>query len=68
MVGYGNHTPVLKKSMERELTEKIHSIAYRPQKRNALYLPETTDIIRKVELEAAGNASLQKSLWGIQLC
>lgn len=51
MVGYGNHTPVLKKSMERELTEKIHSIAYRATKAECLDLPETTDIIRKVELE-----------------
>ena len=50
-VGYGNHTPVLKKSMERELTEKIHSIAYRATKAECLDLPETTDIIRKVELE-----------------
>jgi len=51
MVGYGNHTPVLKKSMERELTEKMHSIAYRATKAECLDLPETTDIIRKVELE-----------------
>ncbi len=51
MVGYGNHTPVLKKSMERELTERIHSIAYRATKAECLDLPETTDIIRKVELE-----------------
>jgi SNF2 family DNA or RNA helicase len=27
LVGYGNHTPVLKRSMEDELTRKIHSIA-----------------------------------------
>jgi SNF2 family DNA or RNA helicase len=51
MVGYGNHTPVLKKSMDRELTEKMHSIAYRATKAECLDLPETTDIIRKVELE-----------------
>ena len=51
MVGYGNHTPVLKKSMERELTERMHSIAYRATKAECLDLPETTDIIRKVELE-----------------
>lgn len=52
MVGYGNHTPVLKKSMEKELTEKLHSIAFRATKAECLDLPETTDIIRKVELES----------------
>ena len=33
------------------MTEKIHSIAYRATKAECLDLPETTDIIRKVELE-----------------
>ncbi|GAB6170835.1 hypothetical protein JCM15765_03130 [Paradesulfitobacterium aromaticivorans] len=51
MVGYGNHTPVLKKSMERELTERMHSIAYRATKAECLDLPDTTDIVRKIELE-----------------
>lgn len=51
LVGYGNHTPVLKKSMEPELTKRIHSIAYRATKAECLDLPETTDIIRKVDLE-----------------
>jgi len=51
MVGYGNHTPVLKRSMERDLTERMHSIAYRATKAECLDLPATTDIIRKVELE-----------------
>lgn len=51
MVGYGNHTPVLKKSMEPELKEKIHSIAFRATKSDCLDLPETTDIVRSVELE-----------------
>lgn len=51
MVGYGNHTPVLKRSMERDLTERMHSIAYRATKAECLDLPDTTDIIRKVELE-----------------
>lgn len=45
MVGYGNHTPVLKKSMEGELTEKLHSISYRATKAECLDLPETTDVI-----------------------
>lgn len=51
MVGYGNHTPVLKKSMEGELTEKLHSISYRATKAECLDLPETTDVIRQIELE-----------------
>ena len=51
MVGYGNHTPVLKKSMEPELTRKMHIIAFRATKAECLDLPDTTDIIRKVELE-----------------
>ena len=51
MVGYGNHTPVLKESMKDELVEKIHSIAFRATKVECLDLPETTDIIRYTELE-----------------
>jgi SNF2 family DNA or RNA helicase len=51
MVGYGNHTPLLKKSMEKDLTERMHSIAYRATKAECLDLPDTTDIVRKVELE-----------------
>ena len=50
MVGYGQHTPVLKESMKDELMEKIHSIAFRATKAECLDLPETTDIIRFVEL------------------
>ena len=53
MVGYGNHTPVLKKSMESELTEKLHSISYRATKAECLDLPETIDMIRQMELEPA---------------
>lgn len=51
MVGYGNHTPVLKKSMESELKEKLHSIAFRATKTECLDLPEITEIVRRVELE-----------------
>lgn len=51
MTGYGNHTPVLKKAMEPELTAKMHSIAIRATKAECLDLPETTDIIRRIELE-----------------
>jgi SNF2 family DNA or RNA helicase len=53
MVGYGNHTPVLKKSMEPELTRRLHSIAFRATKAECLDLPAVTDIIRTVELEPA---------------
>ena len=51
MVGYGSYTPVLKKWMERELTQRMHSIAYRATKAECLDLPDTTDIIRKINLE-----------------
>ena len=53
MVGYGNHTPVLKKSMEADLSARLHSIAYRAAKADCLDLPETTDVVRQVELEPA---------------
>jgi len=53
MVGYGNHTPRLKRTMEQELMERIHSIAFRATKAECLDLPETTDIIRYVELEVS---------------
>jgi len=51
MVGYGNHTPIMKASMAEELTRRIHSIAFRATKAECLDLPETTEIIRSVELE-----------------
>ncbi|KGP76671.1 helicase SNF2 [Desulfosporosinus sp. Tol-M] len=53
MVGYGNHTPMLKRSMEPELTAKLHSIAFRATKSECLDLPETIDVIRSVELESS---------------
>jgi len=53
MVGYGNHTPVLKRSMERELMKRLHSIAFRATKAECLDLPETTNIVRYVELESS---------------
>lgn len=53
MVGYGNHTPVLKKSREQELMERLHSIAFRATKAECLDLPETLDVIRHVDLEPA---------------
>jgi len=51
MKGYGNHTPVMKKSMESELTQKLHSISYRAKKESCLDLPEFTDVTIKVDLE-----------------
>ncbi len=51
MVGYGNHTPVLKSDMADELTRRIHSIAFRATKAECLDLPETTEIVLTVELE-----------------
>lgn len=51
MVGYGNHTPVLKESMKEELKNKIHSIAFVAKKSECLDLPETTEIVRKIEIE-----------------
>jgi len=53
MVGYGNHTPVLKRTMEQDLMKRLHSIAFRATKAECLDLPETTDIVRFVELEPA---------------
>jgi len=53
MVGYGNHTPVLKKSMADELMKRLHCIAFRATKAECLDLPEITDIVRTVELEPA---------------
>ena len=52
MVGYGSHTPVMKKSMEAEFTERLHSIAFRATKAECLDLPDTTDIVQRVELES----------------
>ena len=51
MTGYGLHTPVLKMNMAEELTQRIHSIAFRATKAECLDLPETTEIVRMVLLE-----------------
>lgn len=53
MVGYGNYTPVMKKSMEAEFTQRLHSITYRATKAECLDLPAFTDIVQRVELEPA---------------
>ena len=51
MTGYGLHVPVMKTSMAKELTRRIHSIAFRATKAECLDLPETTEIVRTVLLE-----------------
>ena len=51
MTGYGQHTPVMKDSMEKDFTKRLHSIAFRATKAECIDLPETTDIVRKVVLE-----------------
>ena len=53
MTGYGNHTPVMKRSMEPEFIERLHSIAFRATKAECLDLPDTTDIVQRVDLEPA---------------
>ena len=60
MVGYGQHTPVMKKSMEKEFTQRLHSIAFRATKAECLDLPETTDIVQRVDLEPAAMRMYQK--------
>lgn len=61
MTGYGQHTPVMKASMEEEFTRRMHSIAFRATKAECLDLPDTTDIVRKVDLEPAA-MKIYKSL------
>lgn len=51
MVGYGNYTPVMKKSMEPEFTKRLHSIAFRATKAECLDLPAFTDITQRIDLE-----------------
>ena len=51
MVGFGGYTPVMKRSMEGEFTERLHSIAFRATKAECLDLPEFTDIVQRVDLE-----------------
>jgi SNF2 family DNA or RNA helicase len=53
MIGYGAHTPVMKRSMEQEFTQRLHCIAFRATKADCLDLPDTVDIVRLVELEPA---------------
>ena len=53
MTGYGAHTPVMKRSMEQEFTQRLHCIAFRATKKDCLDLLDTVDIVRLVELEPA---------------
>ena len=61
MTGYGNHTPILKHSMEPEFMKLLHSIAFRATKAECLDLPETVDIVRHVDLEPSA-ARIYKDL------
>ena len=51
MTGYGQHVPVLKANMSKELSRRIHSIAFRATKAECLDLPDTTEMVRTVKLE-----------------
>ena len=51
MVGYGNYTPVMKPWMRGEFTKKLHDAAFRVTKAECLDLPETTDVIQRIDLE-----------------
>lgn len=51
MVGYGNHIPAFRESKTDEFLKRLHSVAFRVTKAEALDLPATTDETRYVELE-----------------
>ena len=51
MTGYGNHIPVFRKSRTEEFLRRLHSVAFRVTKAEALDLPDTTEETRYVELE-----------------
>lgn len=53
MCGYGNHTPVFRKSMTDDFLQKLHSVAYRVTKEECLDLPVITEEVRTVELTAS---------------
>ena len=52
MLGYGNHTPVLRKCMRDNFLKKLHSIAYRVTKTECLDLPKITEVVRIIKLES----------------
>ena len=51
MVGYGFHIPVFRESRREDFLKRMHSIAFRKTKDEALNLPEKTEEVRTVELE-----------------
>ena len=51
MLGYGNYTPVFRKSMTTDFLQRLHSVAFRVTKAECLDLPEITEEVRHVELE-----------------
>ena len=51
MTGYGNHTPVFKKSMMDEFLKRLHSVAFRVTKAECLDLPDMIEEVRTVDLE-----------------
>lgn len=51
MVGYGNHIPAFRRSKTDEFLKRLHSVAYRVTKAEALDLPDITEETRFVELE-----------------
>jgi SNF2 family DNA or RNA helicase len=59
--GYENHQIVAYRHLD-ELVQKVHSIASRTTKKEALDLPETVDEIRYCELEPAARKAYKKLL------
>lgn len=51
MTGYGLHTPSFRESRREEFLKRLHSVAFRVTKEEALDLPDTLDEIRTVQLE-----------------
>ena len=51
MGGYGNYTPIFRKSMTDDFLQKLHSVAFRVTKAECLDLPEITEEVRTVDLE-----------------
>ena len=51
MTGYGLHTPVFRTSQSNEFLRRLHSVAFRVTKAEALDLPPITEETRSVELE-----------------
>lgn len=60
MVGYGNHIPVFRKSKTQDFLKRLHSVAYRVTKAEALDLPGTTEETRYVELEPKADKLYQE--------